>query len=613
MTPWIRKLHKWVGLIIALQFLVWMGSGLIISLLDKNIVKGEHHRAKHAHAASAWPNGMLAPAHVLAATKRPVETIETFWLRDRPVYRLTHKATAWLADARDGRPVLIDAATAGAIAAADYVGQGRPGSPEWLKSTTLEVRRHEAPIWRVPFHDEDATTLYVSGQDGRILERRNDTWRLYDIAWMLHIMDYTGRQNMNNPLVITAAAGGLWIALSGIWLLVTSFRLGEFIPPRWRPRRELTVFDAEGAKLRSVESHTGDTVYLALGRNGLQLPSNCGGGQSCGLCVVRVRGNAPAPAPTSADREHLSASRLKLGYRLACSLPVQADSQIEVAGGAALWTERVAKVASVTAITPFLREIALAPEVAPGPEFQPGTYLQIHVPGYTLQRHDIAHPEHHGEDWIALNLPPTLASKTPVRRSYSLSLPVEKAGGNVTLLARFSPGRSDRKRQPVGKGSTYLYSLKPGDSVRFSGPFGDFAVKPGAKEKIFIGGGAGMAPLRAMVHALVDGGARERIHFWYGARNLREAPYVAEMAELARRHLNFTWHLVLSDAAEHGDGLVRGLVHEATHAGLLQGHPDIHACEFYLCGPPAMLSATRHLLERLGVKEEQIAYDDFKI
>ncbi|MHB8911359.1 MAG: PepSY domain-containing protein [Lysobacter sp.] len=611
MTPWIRRLHKWVGLIIVLQFVVWMGSGLLMSLLDPDSLEGRDHQTSQAPEASAWPQGLLAPAQVLAAAKSPVQAIETAWLQERPVYRLTHKSTVWLVDAQAGRPVPIDAAMARSIAAADYAGEARAGQPERMKTATLEVRGHEGPIWRVPFGDEDNTTLYVSGQDGRILERRNDTWRVFDFVWMLHIMDYTGRQDFNNPLVIMAASGGLWIALSGFWLLVTSFRLSEFIPPRWRRIRELAVFDPDGTRLRSVESHTGDSVYLALARNGLQLPSNCGGGQSCGLCEVRVRGIAPAP--TSADRVHLSESRLRMGHRLACNLAVGGDTEIEVAGGAGLWTERTAKVESITAITPFLREIVLAADTAPGAEFQPGAYLQIHVPGYTLQRHDIDHPEHHRDDWAALDLPGTLASKEPVRRCYSLAFPVEKAGGHLTLLARFSPGRQDRKRHPTGKGSTYLYSLKPGDSIRFSGPFGDFALKPGGREKIFIGGGAGMAPLRAMVHSLLDNGATERIHFWYGARNPREAPYVDEMAELARRHANFTWHLVLSEEAEHAAGLVKGLVHEATHEGLLRDHPDIHACEFYLCGPPAMLSATRQLLTKLGIEDDRVAFDDFKI
>lgn len=608
MTPWLRRLHKWVGLVIALQFLVWLGSGLTMSLLDQDTVAGGHHQAASA-PTPRWPPGMRSPAQVLADAARPVQNIDSHWLAGRPVYRLAHKADVWLVDAQSGRPVEVTPRDAAAIAVADYIGDGRPSEAELLPEPTLEARGHAGPIWRIDFSDDDRTTLYVSGRDGRILERRNDTWRLFDIVWMLHIMDYAGRQNFNNPLVVMAASGGLWMALSGVWLLVASLRMEEFVPPRWRPRRELTVFDAEGNRLRSVESHSGDTVYLALGRQGLQLPSNCGGGQSCGLCEVRVRGHAPPP--TSADRAHLTSGRLKLGYRLACNLPVRADGGIEVAGGAALWTERVAEVTRVTAVTPFLREIVLAPAASLGPEFQPGAYVQVHVPPYRLRPHDIVHPEHH-DDWSGLDLPPALACKAPVRRSYSLALPVA-ADGRITLLVRFSPGRTDRKRQPAGKGSTYLYGLKPGDAVRFSGPFGDFALKPGANEKVFIGGGAGMAPLRAMIHALLDGGATERIHYWYGARSRREAPYVDEMAELARRHANFTWHLVLSDETPEEGGAIGGMVHEAAHEHLLRMHPELQRCEFYLCGPPAMLAATRRMLEHLGIDGGRIAFDDFKI
>lgn len=610
MTPWIRRLHKWVGLIIVLQFVVWTASGLTMSLLDKDSVEGLRHKASMPPYSLPWPSGTLSPARVLNAAKQSVQTIEATWLQSRPVYRLSSKSSNWLVDATDGRAVNIDANTASAIAKTDYLGPGHPGRPEWMQSATLEVRGHEGPIWRVPFDDEDSTTIYVSGQDGRILERRNRDWRIFDFVWMLHIMDYTGRQDFNNPMGVMAASGGLWIALSGFWLLVTSLRLSEFVPARWRPIRELTIFDTDGAKLRSIDSHAGDTVYLAMARSGLQLPSNCGGGQSCGLCEVRVRGTAPPP--TGADKEHLAQNRLRMGHRLACNLRVEGDAQIEVAGGASLWTERLATVAKVTAVTPFLRELVFAPVTPLEEEFRPGAYLQVHIPDYILQRHDIEHPEEHRDDWAAIALPDTLASKEPVRRSYSLGLPVEKADGHLTLLARFSPGRPDKKHR-AGKGSTYLYSLKAGDTVRFSGPFGDFAIKPGEREKVFIGGGAGMAPLRAMIHARLDHGAREPIHFWYGARNLREAPYVDEMATLARLHPNFSWHLVLSEDAEHGAGLMKGLVHEVTHDVLLRDHPDIHACEFYLCGPPAMLSATRRLLEQLGVADKMIAFDDFKI
>ncbi|TWI11517.1 NADH:ubiquinone reductase (Na(+)-transporting) subunit F [Aerolutibacter ruishenii] len=611
MTPWLRRLHKWVGLVIAVQFVLWLGSGMVMSLLDHDTVQGHIHRAHTAEATPVWPVTAVEPSRVIAGAGRGVQSMESFHLDGRPVYRLTDKADVWLVDALSGTPVTVDRNVALSVARKDYTGPGQLGTPVLQPAADLEAREHAGAIWRIPFSDEDATTLYVSARDGRVLERRNDAWRLFDVVWMLHIMDYSGRQNFNNPLVVTMAVGGVWMALTGIWLLFASFRLGEFIPSWWRPRRGLSVYAPDGSLLRSVEAHAGDNVYVALARNGLQLPSNCGGGQSCGLCEVRFRGSAPAP--TSADRAHLGESKLKQGYRLACNLPVDANLAVEVPGGAALWTEHVGTVERVTAITPFLREIVIRPRKAMGLAIPPGAYVQVHVPGYRFGRDDLHHPEHHRDDWQALDLPDSFASREPVRRSYSLAMPVESANGAITLLARFSPGRQDRKRHPPGKGSSYLYSLKAGDAIRFSGPFGDFHLKPGHAEKVFIGGGAGMAPLRAMIHQLLEQGASERIHFWYGARNLRDAPYLDEMAALARRHTNFSWHLVLSEEAEHAAGLVKGLVHEATHEVLLKDHPDLQACEFYLCGPPAMLAATRQMLAKLGIPEDRIAFDDFKI
>lgn len=220
----MRKLHKWFGLVLALQFVLWMASGLVMSLLDHDKVQGHHHRVEGAGQVAAWPTGLLSPSDVLADQSRPLRSVETFWLRDRPVYRLSDKATTWLVDARDGQRVQVDATVALAIATSDYRGLGRAGAPELLRTATLEVRDHAPPIWRVGFDDEDATTLYVSGQDGRMLERRNNSWRIFDFVWMLHIMDYTERDDFNNPLVVVMAVGGLWIALTGAWLVFATLR-----------------------------------------------------------------------------------------------------------------------------------------------------------------------------------------------------------------------------------------------------------------------------------------------------------------------------------------------------------------------------------------------------
>ncbi|MFT7773988.1 2Fe-2S iron-sulfur cluster-binding protein [Roseateles sp.] len=606
MTPWMRKIHKWIGLAVGLQLVLWMCSGFVMSLLDADKVRGREFRAPSA-ARQAWPADAQPVNRLLAAAREPVQLVSTGWLVDQPVYRLVRDKATQLIDARSGQPVVLDAALAQHIAEASYRGPGKALKAE-LVERSLETRAHEGQVWRVGFDDAEDTTVYLS-QQGDVLEHRNKTWRLFDVFWMLHIMDYSGRQDFNNPLVVSAAVGGFWLALSGIWLLFTSFSLAEFIPKRWRGTRALMVHAEDGSKLRSLRGHAGDTVFVALAQQGLQLPSNCGGGQSCGLCEVRVRG--AAPQATSADRALLSAERIEAGCRLACNLPLDRNLDIEVRGGAELGMVHDAEVESVRALSPFLREVVLRPGAVPGPEHRPGAFIQVHVPAYKMDRHQLDAPDEHRAAWAGLHLPAQWRSGVPLRRSYSLSAPVQQTDGRLTLLVRFCHGKHGGKNHPPGKGSAYVFGLKAGDRLKYSGPFGDFAIRPGGREKVFIGGGAGMAPLRAMVRELLASGAAEPVHFWYGARTALDAPYVEEMEALAARYRNFSWQLVLSEQREAG--APAGLVHEAVREGLLKRHPDLLACDFYLCGPPPMLAATRAMLKLLGVPDDRVAFDDFKI
>ena len=611
MTPWMRKIHKWIGLLIGLQLVLWMCSGLVMSLLDSEQVSGREFRAP-PQSKRLWPEDVLSVNNVLARTTTSVQSISTAWLHNQPIYRLVGEKGIAMIDATDGKVIELSSDLAQRLAAASYRGPGRPGQAE-LVEPSLETRAHKGKVWRIDFSDANDTTVYLS-QQGDVLVHRNRTWRLFDIFWMLHIMDYYERKDFNNVLVVSTAVGGLWLALSGTWLLITSFRFAEFIPQIWRSRRELNVFAPDGNRLRTLLVPSGDTVFQALARQGMQLPSNCGGGQSCGLCAVRVMGSVPPPS--SADRAQLAESKVNAGHRLACNLNIAGDLDIEVHGGSETWAELSARVASVRAVTPFLREIVLAPATKVDVKWQPGSYLQIHAPEYTMSREQIDFPQNHTADWVSLELPDRWRNKSAIRRSYSLSCPVDQADGHITLLARFMHGKQSRKNFPPGKGSAYLYGLKEGDIVRFSGPFGDFAVQPGGREKIFIGGGAGMAPLRAMIRSLLEGGAKEPIHFWYGARSLRDAPYVDEMLLLATRFANFRWQLVLSDIGKDSDaatGLPAGLVHEVAHQALLRTHPDLRSCDFYVCGPPAMLAATRDMLKHLGIDDARVAFDDFKI
>jgi Na(+)-translocating NADH:ubiquinone oxidoreductase F subunit len=283
---------------------------------------------------------------------------------------------------------------------------------------------------------------------------------------------------------------------------------------------------------------------------------------------------------------------------------VQRSLDIDVGDATALAAERAGVVTSVKPLSPFLREITVRPDTPLA--CRPGSYVQVHVPAYERDASHLDIPADHHEDWRSAGTPAALANDAPVRRSYSVAVPLERCDGQLTFLVRFVAGPKP------GRGSGYMYTLKVGDRLHFSGPFGDFALKEGAREKVFIGGGAGMAPLRAMIHELLAKGAREPLHFWYGARSRRDAPYMEEMQEFASTYPNFDWHLVLSEECE-APGMQPGLVHEAVLAGLLRTHPDVKSLEFYVCGPPAMLSATRDMLRELGVEDAQVAYDDFKI
>lgn len=606
MTPWMRKIHKWIGLLIGLQLVLWMSSGFVMSLLDAEKVRGREFRAPAA-AKRPWPADAMPVDRLLETARAPAHSVSTGWLLDRPVYRLVGEKTTQLIDAHSGLQVELDATLARRLAEASYKGPGKAQRAE-LVERSLETRAHDGKVWRVGFADDEDTTVYLA-PSGDVLEHRNSTWRLFDVFWMLHIMDYSGRQDFNNPLVVSAAVGGFWLALSGIWLLFTSFSLAEFIPKRWRGTRSLMVHAPDGSRLRSVRAHSGDTVFVALAQQGLQLPSNCGGGQTCGLCEVRVRGSAPAA--TTADRALLSPSRIEAGCRLACDLKLDRNLDIEVKSGAALGAVHEATVEKVRAPSAFLREVVLLPKDKPGPEYRPGSFIQVHVPAYKMAKHQIEAPDEHRPAWTGLHLPAQWTSGALLRRSYSLSAPVEQTDGRLTLLVRFCHGKQGGKNHPPGKGSAFVFGLKAGDTLRYSGPFGDFAIRHGQREKVFIGGGAGMAPLRAMVRDLLASGATEPIHFWYGSRTAADAPYVDEMAALAARFGNFSWQLVLSD--ERSEDRRTGLVHEAVLDGLLKRHPALQACDFYLCGPPAMLTATRTMLKQLGVPDDQVAYDDFKI
>lgn len=360
----------------------------------------------------------------------------------------------------------------------------------------------------------------------------------------------------------------------------------------------------------AVSVAVGASLLDVLNQTGVKLPSACGGKGTCGLCKV-ISPKAGPPLPTEMTR--LSAQEAHSGTRLACQVKVQSDLAVQVpdeAFGVEEWTCRVKSTRNVATL---IREIVLElPDGAQTPD-RAGGFVQITSPAFSLAFSDFIIEEAYHDIWDKLGLW-TLGvhSDSPVTRAYSIaSYPGEP--GIIILNVRIAlppPGQLD---VPPGIVSSYLFGLKRGDHVQVAGPYGHFFVEDSQREMVFIGGGAGMAPMRAHVFDQLKCKKTDRkMTFWYGGRSKRELFYSEEFDQLAAQHANFSWHVALSDP-EPGDdwqGLT-GFIHEAVRDHYLNAHPAPEDCEYYLCGPPMMLKAVMTMLDNLGVERDNIHFDDF--
>ena len=319
----IRIAHKWLSLVVGVQLVLWLISGLAFALLDSSVVSGRHLAERQETATLSAGASLVSHGEIAGLYQNADSNIVDIRLQpgfDRPVYRVQTGEGVELRDALSGNLVMIDEALATEIAARDYAGDDSLiGTPQRLSQPNMESRRHDGPMWRVDVADEGNTSLYISAADGRVLERRNDTWRLFDIFWMLHIMDYTERQDFNNPFVVIFGIGALLLSISGCVMLFSSFSRQDFrfFAPREQVPDELlvTLLEPIPTDVREFTLRRGVNLFDGLAANGIQLPSNCGGGGVCGLCRVLLSPGAPI-----SRQEHsvLSSAALDAGMRLAC-------------------------------------------------------------------------------------------------------------------------------------------------------------------------------------------------------------------------------------------------------------------------------------------------------
>lgn len=362
---------------------------------------------------------------------------------------------------------------------------------------------------------------------------------------------------------------------------------------------------------KQIRTPAGDKLLNTLSGNGIFISSACGGGGSCGQCRVTVKEGGGDILPT--ELSHISKREAKAGCRLACQVAVRQNMKIELPEeifGVKKWQ---CEVISNDNKATFIKELKLRVPEGEDVPFRAGGYIQIECPEHTVAYKDFDVPDEYRGDWDKFNLFRFVSEvKEPTLRAYSMAnYPEEK--GIIMLNVRIAtppPGVPDA---PPGIMSSYIWSLKAGDKVTISGPFGEFFAKETDAEMVFIGGGAGMAPMRSHIFdQLKRLGSQRKISFWYGARSLREMFYQEEFEQLARDNPNFSFHIALSDPLPEDNWTgYTGFIHNVLYENYLKHHAAPEDCEFYMCGPPMMNAAVIKMLQDLGVEDENIMLDDF--
>ncbi len=362
---------------------------------------------------------------------------------------------------------------------------------------------------------------------------------------------------------------------------------------------------------KKIHVPVGSKLLTALADNGLFVSSACGGGGTCGQCKVKVNSGGGEILPT--ELSHITKREAAHGERLSCQVSCKYDMDIQVEDevfGIKKWE---CTVKSNDNVATFIKELVLELPKGEAINYRAGGYIQIECPTHTVKFTDFDIEDQYREDWDKYNLWRYVSVvKEPALRAYSMaSYPEEK---EIMLNVRIAtPPPRAPETVPPGIMSSYIFSLKPGDKCIVSGPYGEFFAKETDAEMVFIGGGAGMAPMRSHIFdQLRRLKSKRKITFWYGARSKREMFYVEDFDMLAKENPNFTWHVALSDPLPEDNWTgFTGFIHNVVYENQIKNHPAPEDCEYYMCGPPIMNTSVIKMLLDNGVEPENIMLDDF--
>jgi len=370
------------------------------------------------------------------------------------------------------------------------------------------------------------------------------------------------------------------------------------------------TIEINGDPEKSVVVPAGGKLLGTLASKGIFLASACGGGGTCAQCRCQIPEGGGGILST--EEGHFTRGEISDNWRLSCQVAVKQDMKIQIPEDAIGVQRWECEVTSNPNVATFIKELNLKLPEGAAVDFRAGGYVQLEIPPYEMDYKEIDVESEYHEDWDRFDVWKHHAkvSETTIRAYSMANYPQEKGILKFNIRIASPPPGMD---VPPGKMSSYVFNLKPGDKLTVFGPYGDFFVQDTPAEKIWIGGGAGMAPLRSQIFdELKRKNSKTKMSYWYGARSLREMFYTEEFDQLAADCDNFEWHVALSDPLpeDNFEGHI-GFIHQVVFDNYLKDHPSPEDCEYYLCGPPPMVAAVLQMLDDLGVEPENIRLDDF--
>jgi Na+-transporting NADH:ubiquinone oxidoreductase subunit F len=367
---------------------------------------------------------------------------------------------------------------------------------------------------------------------------------------------------------------------------------------------------------KEIQVSPGSSILTVLSNSSIFLPSACGGGGTCGLCKCQVLEGGGSILPT--ETGFFTRKEQQANWRLGCQVKVRQDMKIRIPEEVMGIKKWECKVVSNKSVATFIKEFVVKLPEGEKLEFHSGGYVQIDVPKYEMSFRDIQLEDQFRDEWDKYKMwDLKIKNSEETFRAYSMAN--HPAEGNIVMLnIRIATPPWDRSKGafmnvPPGICSSYIFSRKPGDRVSVSGPYGEFFIKDSSREMVYIGGGAGMAPLRShLFHLFHTLKTSRKISYWYGARSKREIFYEDQFRNIEKKFPNFRFNIALSEPHEEDKWKgYTGFIHQVLYDEYLSKHDEPEDIEYYLCGPPMMNDAVQKMLYNLGVPEEMVAFDDF--